>query len=317
MTDRKLPFPKRAHVELTSICNFKCITCKHGYIHYGQDMDDNVCDILIHEIIPHLEEIELQGTGESLLSHNFNRVFDEIIKTSDCKLLLITNASLLNKEYIHKFVRANMQIVFSLDGANDEIFHKHRPVGDFNEIRKNIELLRDMKKEFPLSRLSTVINMVLTKHNMHSIKKMIDFAIGMNIDYLFVSEVRPCMPDTAQWDDLRLDRNEMRDDLWCNIIMAEEYAKQNNLGFRFNSYHKTPIVQKEICPSPWQHVFISADGNVSFCCELNSSLGNLKEMSFETIWNGDRMNLFRNQMLLGEYHAQCLRCCLPWGITHG
>lgn len=309
-----IAMPKRAHIELTSACNFKCITCKHGYIQYGHDIDNNVCEVIIKEIIPNLEEIELQGTGESLLSKKFNRVFDSVLENKQCKITLITNASLLNKTIIKKFIDTNMQIVFSLDGSNEDIFHIHRPIGDFNKIVNNIRLISDMKQNMHSSNLSTVINMVLTKYNLYTLKEMIDFAKKMNIDYLFVSEVRPCMPDEKQWNNLRLNINQ--DDLLRIINSAKEYADVKKLGFSFNPYRINDVIKKKICPSPWSHIFVSADGDVSFCCELNHVFGNLKEKAFTDIWNSVHMNDFRNKMLLGEYHHRCMTCCLPWGITH-
>ena len=68
-------FPERLHLELTSRCNYKCITCKHGYVNYGEDLDDNILEIILNELMPHLKELELQGTGESLLSSRFMKVF--------------------------------------------------------------------------------------------------------------------------------------------------------------------------------------------------------------------------------------------------
>jgi len=315
MISTDLSLPMRAHIELTSRCNFKCITCKHGYISYGSDIDDNICDIIIKEILPNIEEVELQGTGESLLSHNFDRIF-EAAQKNNCYIILITNGSMLNQQRIKQFVNSKMQIVFSLDGSDSSTFKKHRPVGDFDKISENIRNLHVLRDNTKPNSLSTVINMVLTKYNVNSIKNMIDYASKMGIDHLFVSEVRHCMPDDNQWDNLRLDNIPERETLISNIVSASQYAKEQHIGFTFNPYDKKHIIKKKICPSPWKHIFITAEGRVSFCCELNSYFGHLKNESFEKIWNGNKMIKFRNDMLIGNYHCKCTNCCLPWGITH-
>ena len=73
--------------------------------------------------------------------------------------------------------------------------------------------------------------------------------------------------------------------------------------------------KRNICISPWEHVFISSSGNVSVCCELGKSFGNLNDQSFESIWNGDELNEFRGKMAVGDYHDKCKTCCLQWGVT--
>lgn len=306
--------PRRAHIELSSRCNFKCLTCRHGFVDYGQDIDDEVCDILISDVIPYLDEVELQGTGESLISHNFDKVFDAVVKNDNCRICLITNGSLITEELAWKFARANMQLIYSLDGPNEEIFSAQRPVGDFKNIENNIAMIRDIKHRVPRSLLVTVINMVLTRYNMFSVMEMVDFASDMEVECLFVSEVRECMPDKTVWENLRLDNYGERHELYQQLALAKKYALEKGIAFYFNPYSDSMVVRKAACPSPWQHVFISAGGDLSFCCELNSFFGNIKETSFHDVWNGQAANNFRSQMLLNCYHKSCLSCCLSWGI---
>ncbi len=140
-------FPVRAHIELSSRCNFRCLTCKHATDNSGQDMTDNTCDVIIKEIIPNLNELEMQGTGEALLNRNFERVFDAASQNNQCHIVLITNASLLNNRIIQKFVRSNMRLVFSIDGSNSDSFSMQCPVGRFDKVVEMIKLVRDERKK--------------------------------------------------------------------------------------------------------------------------------------------------------------------------
>ena len=59
----------------------------------------------------------------------------------------------------------------------------------------------------------------------------------------------------------------------------------------------------KICPMPWTQCYIHAK-EISSCCPnftYGYSFGNLEEQSFEEIWNGERANFFRNEMLSGEF----------------
>lgn len=308
-------FPERLHLELTSRCNYKCITCKHGYVNYGEDLDDNILEIILNELMPHLKELELQGTGESLLSSRFMKVFQSA-QSSDCRVTLITNASLLTEDLVEKFVRSNMQLVISLDGADVKTFNLHRPTGDFNRIKRNLELLLKYKKESNNTLFSSVINMVITKYNYNTILDMMNLAKHYAIDYVYASEVRECMPDKDVWNRLRIDNATNRDEITRVINKANDYSKKLGVGFSFNPYIKDHKLCKPVCVSPWKHIFIYANGDLSICCELNKVFGNISIESFKEVWNGEKLNEFRNNMILKNYDNHCVNCCLSWGLTN-
>ena len=308
-------YPERLHVELTSRCNFKCITCRHGFESYGDDLSDEVCNTLINDIIPYLKVIELQGTGESLLYRNFQKVFSAA-KKNNCRIVLITNASLLNKALIQVFVESNMQLVISLDGANESTYKMHRPVGDFNNIITNLCKINEYRALIHNKDFSLVVNTVVTKWNYSKLNEMIDLASLHSIDYVFASEVRECMPDKNTWEKLRLDNCNNRDEIMKYISLAEQYAKKKEVGFCFNPLKVNSVKKKDICISPWKHLYLYANGDLSICCELNTRFGNINSSSIVNIWNGYGLNEFRNNMIMKDYDCHCLSCCLPWGIMN-
>jgi MoaA/NifB/PqqE/SkfB family radical SAM enzyme len=67
-------YPKRLHLELTSRCNYNCIICKHGYREIGNNISNRLKDVIIDELIPNASLLELQGTGESLLSEDLEDI---------------------------------------------------------------------------------------------------------------------------------------------------------------------------------------------------------------------------------------------------
>lgn len=308
-------YPERLHVELTSRCNFKCVTCRHGFESYGEDLSDDVCDALISHIIPNLKEIELQGTGESLLYENFQKIF-YAAKENNCRLVLITNASLLNRELIQAFVESNMQLVISLDGAKESTFKQHRPIGNFDRIISNLKMIKECRSSGQNDSFSLLVNTVVTKLNYFELNEMIDLASQCSIDFVFASEVRECMPDKKTWEKLRLDNCDNRDELMKFIFSTKQYAKQKGIGFFFNPNKINMARKKNICISPWKHLYLYANGDLSVCCELNTKFGNINTSTFKDIWNSEKLNDFRNNMLMREYDHHCLSCCLPWGIMN-
>ncbi len=312
----KQKYPKRLHVEVTSRCNFNCITCKHGFVNYGNDMPKSVMDVVIEELLPFASEIEMQGTGESLLSKDFKRLFDATNKYPSIKKILITNASLISKSQVDEFVTSNMELIISLDGANFDSYRLNRPVGDFNKIVNTLKKIGEKRLLIGNAKFSYIINMVVTRENYKCIEELIKLAKSVGVDFLHISEVRECMPDKDTWNRLKLDQCNERDEFERYLEKCMELAKEIQLGFSFNPYEKENQIKKKICISPWQHVFIGADGDVKFCCEQNYIIGNLLQSSFEDIWNGKTATEFRNKMIEQEYHSICRNCCLPWGITY-
>jgi hypothetical protein len=146
---------------------------------------------------------------------------------------------------------------------------------------------------------------------------MIDFALDNHVDHLFVSEVRRCALDEALWTELTLEQIKKNEEFQKLIEEAQQYAIQKELKILFNF---VTDIKKErmrnICPSPWEHVFIFSSGEVSICCEISKSFGNLNKIDFESIWNGNQLNEFRTAMAVGNYDNKCKTCCLLWGITH-
>ena len=64
------------------------------------------------------------------------------------------------------------------------------------------------------------------------------------------------------------------------------------------------------CTAPWTSAFIRFDGRVRPCCfsEAESSLGDLREQTFEEIWNGEGYRNLRRQILAGKVPEMCQGC---------
>lgn len=280
-------------------------------------MPESVMRIIIDELLPFASEIEMQGTGESLLSPNFKKLFDAVSQYPMIKKILITNASLISERHIDEFVSSNMELIVSLDGADFNSYRLNRPVGNFDKIVNTLEMIGKKRKIIGSSRFSFIINMVATRENYRCIEDLILLAKSVGVDFLHISEVRECMPDKDTWDRLKLIQYDGRDEFEKYIVNCERIAKENGIGFSFNPYEKENQIKKKLCISPWQHIFIGAEGDVKFCCEQSYVIGNLSQNSFEEIWNGIKATDFRNKMMECEYHPICRNCCLPWGLTYG
>ena len=305
----------RAQLELSSKCNFKCVTCRHGYSDYGSNMPDDICDMLCEDVIPFIKILEIQGTGESLLYPRTGEIIQKAAKHG-AEITLITNGSLLKEPLLSLLVKTRVQLVISLDGPNSTVFSMHRPIGNFDNIINNIAKLQEIRTQNGCEGFTLVVNMVLTQLNCTDIPEMISLLSNLGVDHLFVSEVRECMPDKNTWDKLNLASVNSTSEFSSMINECKLLARQKNIGFSFNANKMTNRIQKRICEAPWKHIFVAADGDVSVCCELPLVFGNLKEQSLEDILHGSKLFQFQSDMLNGNYDKHCLNCCLSWGLPY-
>jgi len=67
---------------------------------------------------------------------------------------------------------------------------------------------------------------------------------------------------------------------------------------------------KRFCMLPWTHLHSWPDGRVLPCCmaPMNEILGNLKDQSFEQIWNSEKLRKMRLSMLEDKPTKECTRC---------
>lgn len=311
-------YPKRLHVEFTSCCNYRCVICAHRYDSFrGEFITDKVKDVLVRELIPHASQIEMQGTGETLLYNGLKDIIDAARKYS-CELILITNASLLDQDKMVMLAAAGCHIIVSLDSPVASTYEKIRVNGNFARVYRNVEYWKFIKRSLPNDNKACLgMNMVLCSLNYLELVKMVDFAVENEAKYLFVSEVRQCSLDNASWKELTLEGIKETEEFQRILQEAQAKAKEKNFDLTFN--FRTNLERKHarnICVSPWEHIYIAASGDVSVCCEFPEIFGNLNETDFYSIWNGEKLNAFRASMAVGDYCEKCQSCCLPWGITH-
>ena len=148
------------------------------------------------------------------------------------------------------------------------------------------------------------------------IKNMIELVSRLGLDFLFVSEVRRCMPDLKVCDELNLLSKSSARDFKLMIQDCESFAMKKGIGFRFNPKSKPAGVKKDVCPVPCEHIFVSSNGDVSVCCELPKFFGNLNNQNISQILSCRELKEFQDDMLNGCYNQHCLNCCLPWGLPY-
>ncbi|HNR39672.1 MAG TPA: SPASM domain-containing protein [Acidobacteriota bacterium] len=62
------------------------------------------------------------------------------------------------------------------------------------------------------------------------------------------------------------------------------------------------------CHYPWRQVQVFENGDVFFCCEGETRIGNLLAEDFPAIWNSEEAWRYRDGLFSGHFYRDCARC---------
>jgi radical SAM protein with 4Fe4S-binding SPASM domain len=277
--------PVRLWVELTSLCNYRCIMCpnkelkkeEHGY------MDFQLYTKIIDEAAGFAFDINLAHRGESLL---FPKIPEAISYAKEKGLYtrLHTNGSLLTENLGRKIIKSGLdRLSFSFDGFDKDTYEKIRIGGDFNKTLKNIIRFLEIKKEDKSKTPSTSI-------------EIIHFEPGKRLDALKEFE--------AKFEDLPLD----------SFVIKDLHNWAGDTQKKFSPQHYST------CPFPWNALVIFWNGDVLPCTQDffgHYILDNANDFSLRELWNGTRMSELRKKLAAKDIQdlKACAGCDRPWRKT--
>ena len=270
----KVPkIPPNVQIELCNICNAKCSTCptpkmkrKRGIMKFE----------LFKKIIDDLESINFEGNilpflnGESLLVKNFTNYLRYIrLKIPKSKIILFTNASLLNEDLSNEIIKEDLidELIVSFDGGTKKSYESIRIGLSFDKVKNNIHRLiqiRDnLKKEHP----KVKITMVVTPENTDTRNKL-----------------------TEEFIDV--------DDINFSIMF-------NWGGQLSNSFNKDISSSKNnFCSLLYDTIYILQNGDVCLCCfdyEGIEKIGKIQNSPIKEIWLGEELQNKRNLLKNREF----------------
>jgi MoaA/NifB/PqqE/SkfB family radical SAM enzyme len=181
-----MPLPDFAQIEVTTRCNFSCITCSRTSLdknRINRDMTFKEFKYIIDQI-PTLKTVKLQGLGEPFLNRDITQMA-RYAKGKGIKVITTSNGSIIpNIETLSFFD----EITISFDSSNKQNFESIRIGSNFDRIINNIKDLVKLKKE---NKLKIVIGMnsVVSHMNYLEIPEIAKIASQIGVDQLGFVEV--------------------------------------------------------------------------------------------------------------------------------
>ncbi|QNO15387.1 tungsten cofactor oxidoreductase radical SAM maturase [Alkalicella caledoniensis] len=317
------PDIKRVYIEVTTKCNFDCITCIRSSWHDSElHMEWSTFVNILKSLkeLPKLESVHFGGFGEPMMHP---RIFDMLreVKALGVKVEMITNGSYLAKENIKQLIDLELDVLFtSLDSPEEEEYNSIRQGADFQSVSGNIAQLQAMKRKLKSRNPELGIEFVAMKKNYNSLPKLIRMAYELGASQIIVSNLIPyheSMKDEIVYDMDDTGRMFGNDSLLTTIkaqmsnmkLRTErscKFVKDNTLSINY-------LGEVSPCYALMHsyHCYIYGRKKEIFPCYV----GNVNNTSLQNIWMDSGYVNFRRAV--NENHfPSCTDCRALEGCTY-
>jgi radical SAM protein with 4Fe4S-binding SPASM domain len=289
-------FPRMIDMELTNLCNFRCLMCPTGNRSQKRAqgfMPDEVFYKVLEDIKGHDIALRFIRWGEPLM-HPSLLPFLRAAKAQGVLIHLNTNGSHLTEELAGELLAVPIDsIKFSFQGVDRQSYREMRNTDFFDELHGKIAMLARLRGEAPTPfvQVSTTITYETEAQVAEFLRLFEPLADLVNVGHT-----------NFDWLDLKAVR-----------LKPEEMALLEKLA----QAQTVTRVHPE-CPEVFDKLSINWDGKVTACCMDSDNLmviGNVLEAPVATIWHNETMTHYR-EMLADMRHDELPLCASCWD-THG
>lgn len=318
------PLPDRVMFEPTQRCNLQCKMC-------FQDRSKIVTpeELTLKEISDFFnskaffKKATLIG-GEVYMRRDINDLVKCLNRTLD--LVICTNGTLLGEAEFKVIsdCKRLFTVCISLDGTRDIHDSIRQVKGSYDKAIRTIKALVNI--------VPVTVNLVIQDENIHVIPETIELCISLGVKKVKIEMERiySCERQEFAASEMGLlfseiplsDKNRKRGysfaDLQCVLIESLERGRKSAvdvfidppyLADNLEECYENSILNKQrfVCHL-MNTATITPNGNVINCIHIRKNFGNILETPFEEIWQSDKANEFRQQLLQNNLTPLCENC---------
>jgi radical SAM protein with 4Fe4S-binding SPASM domain len=332
--------PTVIDIELSNKCNLACNMCWfHGESgvgdkYRGRELTTDEVTGFIKDVSKYRPSIYMGGT-EPFVREDFLSIL-EYIKKLGLRVSFSTNGTLLDSKKLQTLVALGVDDVrFSIDGY-EALHDQIRGKGVFRKAISGIRELFEYKMERNVRKPFVTVNITITPsiigHVEEAVKEIRE-AVQDKVDIIKIHHLW-----YATQKELWQHQKEVRKYLHCGapgaashlislpkeidpLALSHEIHKVIDLPKVrcFPNLDKNGIVhyysefskKKYRCYAPFHGAVIKPNGDVKFCPDEwidDYIIGNIREESFERIWNSKNARNFRSVILWKKSFFGCKRC---------
>ncbi len=291
-------YPPILMIEPTNICNLKCPMCPavvgKRVLAKGQlDIDDY--KKLLNDAGDYAFQVLFWNQGEPFIHKSFLEMV-RLAKQKGLMTVASTNGHFIKKDQdAEEIVQSGLdQIIFSMDGTNQETYEKYRIGGNYNLVIENLQRLSDMRKQLNGKTPMIELQFIIFKHNQNEIDDIIALAKRF-----------------------RIDRLSLKSAMIYTVDQAEEFLDQDQQNSMYQ-IENNEVRRKDKLPNRckrlWMNGVINWDGTVVPCCfdvDSDHVFENIftNSTSFKSAWHNRAFNQFRAQLLKNRQQIEICRNC--------
>lgn len=234
----------------------------------GSFMNPKIFYRIVKECSNNNSFIRITGGGEPLL-HPGIRVLMEYIKSMRASSGIITNGSLLSRAKARLLLEANSIIEISVDSADETTYERIRKGLKWGSLLENITDLKKHRAELN-SKSPIIVSVVNQKGvDIESVKEFWE----KRVDYVIVRKF-------LTWG-----------------IISDELSADTK-----------PLLEDDksgVCPYPFERITVDLDGTFRICnYDIMGavSLGNIMEKSIKEVWNSDRLQKCKRDLIMNNWN---------------
>lgn len=333
--------PLEAYVEVSARCNLRCrmcpITVDPRYDPHSGTPPLLAADVFdrLEPLIPTLQRVYLQGLGEPFLNRDLIS-YAERLAGAGVEVWITTNATLVRDEHAEALALAGVaRLTVSIDGPTAATYERIRIRGKFDQMLRGLRALGDARRRH--GRPLLFLSMVGMASNIAELPLMIELCAEVGGDGVFVDGLYdwPGLEEVSRLENLGQVPPERvhgylaearRRAAALGVQLVSRLGEQAHSAERLEAAAPAPapapaadsgpapaaeaaaLILPWACSEPWATVNVSAAGEVRTCCFNDQSFGNLREQSFEAIWNGAGYREMRADHVAGRVPASCSTC---------
>ena len=317
--------PVYATVVVESRCNQRCDFClwhskdtprPYWPLHLSFDDFTHIADILSEKNLAHLH---FCGTGEPL----FNKDLFRMIRYAQKKKMttsLMSNCSSVMCNHIEDIAHSGITRFYTnLDSGFPQQFEEMKQNAQWDVVIDNIQQLskerKRAKKKFKIS-----VYCIAMRSNYTSYRELMKIASGIGVDELWFSYLQPF----EEMNETTSSKNVIQDtDIEIKKEIRDAIASGKKYGLKvFPPHYPQYLKSRQNCDAMWWKMMVNLPndkipqdrwiGNISTHCFLAHmgdaySFGNLFNDNFNDIWNGEKIQSLRKQ-LLTDAPEVCKKC---------
>lgn len=253
------------NIELTNHCNHRCKFCSTGL--GTNTRKKGIMDFetfkLIAEQVPPGTAVIFAGFGEPFLNPKLELFLEYAHKYGlTSNLQILTNFGAISEKRIRHLLDYPFQrLVVSLDSMSRETFSVYRGCDDFDNVVNKLSILSEEIKRRKTITQEIMIQMVVSKKNVHQKELFIDFATRMN----FIPRIKQLNTHNSFAGESKIHEFEV-----------PELSRYSGSAYSRN------------CMWAWGGMMVLWNGDVTVCCQDAQGMqvhGHLEEDSISNLLN--------------------------------